>query len=333
MQPYTRNVDEYITNRALELSGANIYSESEIAAIISNELEFEISRNVVHGRIYRRRKLVPLELKPRSIMPYYEKYKGYFDGSRPPEPKAIYDFSSGPVKILVPNDLHVPFQHEEALEQAVTENRSADIVITSEISDMFALSTFSKTKHVSFEQEVEEIIRIYEFLSENFPLTVVINSGHAKRLPKYILSRIRSDLLFLVETDLLKLLARPFDNIITVSDVFYALNDALFTHVEKHSSVVPMRSAAKAHEWLQNWKAHLGIQDYRVLVQGHSHHSGIINLPTVQLVETGCLQRIPEWIFNKSPMLAWVHGWAVLYQNNGITNLNATEVVVYRKYM
>lgn len=327
MTQYTRNIDSYITKRALELVGQ--YSESGIAEIISEEVGIDVSRSVVHGRIYRRRDIVELAPSPMPSMPYFDRYKEYYEHDAPAEPKLNYNFSGGPVKILVLNDMHIPCQFDAAIEQAVRENRSADVVILSEVSDLYALSSFSKTKHISFEHEIEEIIRIYEFLSESFPLVVVVNSGHAKRLPKYILNRIRSDLLFLVETDLLGFLAKPFNNIITVPEVYYTINDVLFSHIEKHSSVVPLRSAAKSHEWLQNWKYHLGIPEYRVLVQGHSHHSGVINLPDVQLIESGCLQRIPDWIFNKSPMLPWVHGWTVLFQYDGVTNRNATQVVVY----
>jgi len=326
---YNRDADRYITSRALEL--VDDYSEAEIAKIISDETGLNISRNVVHGRIYRSRRGSGLKLKPRPSMPYFDRYAPYFLKEIPPEPKVMYDLSRGPLKILVLNDLHTPFQHEEALEAALTANRSADVVITSEVSDMYSTTSFAKDQHVLFEHEVEEIIRFFEFLNEKYPITYVINSGHDKRLKAYITRRIRTDLLFLIETDLLKLLATPFPRVVTIPNVYYAVNDALFTHLDKHSSVVPMRSAAKAHEWIQSWRAHLNIRPYRVLVQAHGHHSGIINYPEYQLVETGCLQKVPSWIMRKLPALPWVFGWTVLYQNDGVTDRNATQVMVYEE--
>jgi len=324
---YDRDRDRYISSRALELSGD--YSESEIAAIISDELGIDVSRNVVHGRIYRSKRSSGLELKPRPSMPYFDKYAAYFLKEVLPEPKVMYDFSRGPLKILVLNDVHSPFQHEAALENAISSNKSADVVVTSEVSDMYSRTSFAKDKHVLFEHEIEEIIRYFEFLSENFPVSFVVNAGHDKRLASYVTKKISTDMLFLIETDLLKLLATPFPNVIAIPDVYYQIGDALFTHLDKHSSCIPMRAAAKAHEWLQNWKSHLKLKPYRVLVQAHGHHSGIINYPNYQLVETGCLQQIPSWVMRKLPMLPWVHGHCVVYQHNGITDRNATRVVVY----
>jgi len=326
---YNRNLDTYITNRALELTGS--LSESEIAKIISEETGLDVSRNVVHGRVYRNKISSGLEKKPRTIMPYFDKYREYFTEDMLPAPKVDYDFSEGPIKILVLNDLHTPMQHERALEQAITENKSADIVITSEVSDMYSLTSFAKYQHVSFELEVEEIIRWFEFLNETFPVTYVINSGHDRRLTRYVLSRIRSDLLFLIEPNLLRVLARPFAKIITIQNNFHFINDAIFTHFDKSSSV-PMRSALNAHQWLQNWKSHLTtVTDYRVLVQAHSHFSGILNYSGIQLIESGCLQEIPEWVLRKLPMKAWTHGWVLVFQHNGVTNLNATQLMVYHE--
>lgn len=329
MVRYSRDRDRYISSRALELSGE--YSESEIAAIISDELGIEISRNVVHGRIYRSKRSSGLELKPRPNMPYFDKYAPYFLKERPPEPKVVYDFSKGPLKILVLNDLHTPWQYQEALERAIVENKSADVVVMSEVSDLYSLTSFAKYQHSSFELEVEEIIRIFEFFNETFPVTYIVSCGHDRRLPRHILSKIRTDLSFLVDTDLMNVLARPFPNIVTIPQPWFAINDALFSHLEKHSSVVPMRSVAKTHTWFQSWKSHIKIEPYKLLVQAHSHHSGLINLPDAQLVESGCLQSIPEWVIRRAPTLPWTWGWVVVYQEDGITNLNETRLVVYRE--
>lgn len=332
MISYNRDKDLYITNRALELTDdPNGYSESEIAKIISEEIGLAVTRNVVHGRVYRQRRSSGLEMKPRIYMPYFEKYADYYVESRLAEPKVNYDFSVGPLKILVVNDLHMPFQHEAALEQALVENKSADVVVTSEVADMYSLTSFAKYMHVPFEREVEEIIRWFEYLNENFPITYVVNSGHDRRLPRYILSRIRSDLLFLVETDLLRRLAKPFERVVTVPKRWVPINDALFTHLDKHSATIPMRGVVHSYEWVRNWGHDFDIPKFRLMAQAHGHHSGIVNLPNVQLVETGCLQQTPEWVLNKMPKLPWVRGWTIVYQNDGVTNLNETKVVVYRK--
>jgi len=330
-RPYIRNQDDYITNRAVELSLATELSESEIASIISDELGEHISRNVIHGRLYRLKTLPQLRDKPRPSMPYFDKYEDYFTKRILPEPKVSFDFSRGHLKILVLNDLHTPFQHSAALEQAIAENRSADVLITSEITDLYSMTSFAKYQHVSFETEVEEIIRLFEFFNDTFPVTYIVSCGHDRRLPRYVMSKIKSELLFLVETDLMGVLARPFPRVVPIPQLWYGINDALFSHLEKHSSTIPMRSVTRTHEWFQNWKPHLNLKPYRLLVQAHSHHSGLVNLPDVQLVESGCLQTIPEWVIRKAPTLPWTWGWVQVYQCDGVTDLNATRVMTYRK--
>ena len=319
--------DTYITNRALELCGE--YSENEIARIISDEVGQVVSRDVVHGRLYRRKEQSGLEEKPRPVLPYFNKYREYYLKEKLPEKKVVLDHSRGLIKILALNDLHTPFQHEAALEKALVENSTADIVVTSEISDMYAETSFAKEMHVSFEDEVEEIIRWYEYLSENFPVTYVVRSGHDRRLTKAITSRIPTTYLWMIDTDLLELLATPFSNIILSDKQWYLINDALFTHLDKHSNAIDMSSSVKVNRWIQNWKMLLGIPEYKVLVQAHGHHSGLINYPDLQLVETGCLQQIPQWVLAKLPMLAWTWGWATVLQRNGVTDRNATRVITY----
>lgn len=327
---YNRDVDYYITNRALELIGAG-YSEAQAAKLISEEIGMEVSRNVVHGRVYRRhtRDFVH-NLSQHLVMPYFDKYKVYYEGEMPPKAKVSYELNTGLLKILVLNDLHTPWQHKDAIMLALLENRSADVVVASEVSDLYSLTSFAKYQHSSFELEVEEIIRLFEFFDSNFPITYIVSCGHDRRLPRYILSRIRSDLLFLVETDLMGVLARPFPGVITIPKNYYQINDAVFTHLDVNSSI-PMRSAIRSHEWIQSWGEHIDVAPYRLLVQAHSHGSGIVNLPGVQLVESGCLQTIPQWVLNKLPRRAWVHGWVVVYQNDGVTDLNATQLRVYRE--
>jgi len=327
MRTYRRDRDEYLTRRALELS--TIFSESRIAQILSEELGEEITRNTVHGRIYRRTRSSGLECKPRTSMPYFERYERYLRKVEPPPEKANFSFDKGHIKILVINDLHAPFQHEEALQTALTDNFSSDIIVTSEISDLYSYSPFAKDKHVSFELEVEEILRLFEYFNQTFPVTFVVSAGHEKRITRAITRKIHTELLFLIETNLLELLASPFPNIITIPEPYFQINDALFTHLNKYSQTIPMRSAHNTHRWIQNWKKSLGIGEYRVLAQAHSHHSGIYNMPTVQLIETGCLQKIPEWVLDRCPMLPWMTGWTVIEQNDGRTDLNATKVVIY----
>jgi len=127
----------------------------------------------------------------------------------------------------------------------------------------------------------------------------------------------------------MSVLARPFSRVVTIPENHYQINDAVFTHFDISSSV-PMRSAIRSHEWIQSWEEHVDVDPYRLLVQAHSHGSGILNLPGVQLVESGCLQEIPRWVMNKHPRKPWVHGWVVAYQNDGVTDLNATQLRVYR---
>ena len=316
--------DLYITSRAIELE--NKYSEYQIAELISKELSVQVTRAVVHGRLYRRRELGTY---PKYMpMPYFEKYKDYYLGATQERTKITVDHSKGVSKILVLNDLHAPFQVEEFLERALTENENSDILVISEPIDLYSATSFPKVKHVSFEHEVEELIRLYEMFSDMFPVVYVVRAGHDRRLLRKISKRIPTELLWLIDTDLITLLAKPFNNIIVSEYPWYNIGDAIFTHFDKFSSVNPMSSAPKVHDWITMWRPHFNIPEYKVLVQGHCHHSGIVNYPDKQLVETGCLQEIPPFVLSTLPKQPWVHGWVTLYQLDGKTDRNSTRVFV-----
>lgn len=327
MQRYSRDIDTFITKRALELASSG-KSESEIAGIISLETREEITRSTVHGRLYRT-KGATIQEKQIPDMPYFNKYREFYNLDNSYPDKLEYSFSSGPVKILNLNDIHVPFQHERAFMQAVETDRSADVVVLSEVMDMYSKTSFTKKRNVPLELEIEHTIRIYEFLSENFPVTYVLGSTHDARVIRTITSRIGTDLLFLTETNVPKFLARPFPNVIPIDAVFFVINDVLFSHFNAYSNTKPLGGVDKIRDWLYNWKEALGIPSVRVIMHGHTHHSGIYNYVNTQIVETGCLENITDFIVDTMPSMPWVLGWGVVEQLDGKTDLNKTRVRIY----
>ena len=322
--------NQYLTKRALDLYNQGGFSEQQIAAIISEELGVEITRNQVHGRIYRAKKTSGLEELPRYETPYMDKYYDYIVGNIPPVEKTDFDLTDGLRRIFVLNDIHLPFQHEEALEWALSRNRSAHILVTSDLYDAYSLTPFTKDKNIPLEFEIEEILRLLEFFNDTYSYVLVINSCHGRRVKRYFGSHVDPSLFFLTEMKMLKVLARPFENVVVVDKPFAMIGDAIFAHAPKFSASIPMRGGDKLAAWITMWKELIPeVSDFKVIVQGHTHHQGLINYHGLQIIESGCMQRIPSWIYDKMPMQPWVLGYAVLTQYNGVTDRNKTQLFVY----
>lgn len=321
------NLGNRVFQSLIELKVSEDYSESEMAVILSEEYELDITRNMVHGILYRRKITSNLENYPEVIpQPYFNKYQDQITGNG--KHKAYFDFEGKNLKILVLNDLHVPFQNEEVLEHALIRNMAADVVVLSEMADMYSQSTWMKESNVPLEQEIEEILRLFQYFSENFPHTIVLTANHERRISRKVASKLTADLLFLVDLHIMEALARPFPNIHIIDNWYYQINDAMFAH-EDRASIVPMKVSTEMVDKLRRWAHILGIEPFRLLVQGHSHKAGAVQYGDVKVIETGMLCNVMTWAKLKLTKIPWTSGWATVIQENGITNFNKSREFVW----
>jgi len=251
------------------------YSESQIASILTKEFEETFSRDAVHNKILRLNLRELIDKPITDFKPYYNKYRDIIEGEG--EVQKVFNVSENQVAIKIPKDrlkilhlgdLHIPFQNDEQVQIAINRNRTADIVVAVEMSDCYSISRFNKNLSVPFEVEIDNIVRYYEYLSETFPLIFVVSGNHEKRINKSFFKGVPPSLLFLVKTNMMRLLARPFPNIIVFDRPIIQINDAIFTHAE-YFSKIDLKSGINAYNFLAEWKKTLDLDDYSLVVQSH----------------------------------------------------------------
>ena len=212
------------------------YSESQIAKIMTTEFNEEFSRDAVHNKILRLDARTLLDKPVTEIMPYYSKYKTTIESEDTPakmfdvNPKQVcFEFPSERLKILHLGDPHIPFQNDDQIQLAMNRNAAADLVVTTEVIDCYSLSRFNKNLDIPFAVEIDNAVRYLEALSESFPLVFVMSGNHDKRIDKTFMKGVPTSLLLLVKGSILRMLAKPFANVIVMDSSILQINDAVFT--------------------------------------------------------------------------------------------------------
>ena len=322
--------------RLIELSSGQA-SESQMAEVLNDEFGTETTRNSVHNKLSRL-DINDLISKPHTVlMPYYDKYRDVYDGGKDGPGKIVeirspwrYSPLTRPCKILCLNDLHIPFQVEDQIQEAINKHRAADIVVLSEIADCYSLSRFDKSRSIPLEVEIDEIVRLFEYLNETFPLTIVLEANHTLRAAKMMMRMLPPVLLSLVEANMLVKLARPFRNVVVVPNWFIEINDALIGHGEKFSKI-DMRTVVNIYDFFNEWWRKLGLTNFNLIVQGHTHRQGTVMRAggLVKVMESGALCYIPDYSVNRMMNTPQVNGYVVIQQDrNGVTDFNATREYV-----
>lgn len=318
-----------IIKRMLELRSDDMrYSEADIAQTLSQEFDIIFTRNQIHHQLYKLRDYPKLSDKQLEFRPYYTKYKAFVDGDKkiPKKP-----FPASPdMNILSLNDLHVPYQIETAVQEAVNQNINSDVLVLSEMLDMFSLNSFGQTDNIPLEYEIEQGLRLLEYFSETFPYVIIIEGNHDNgRVLRKIAQRLPPAMLFLVETNILERLAAPFANVKVIPFWAVKINDAVFTHALV-TSVVPMSSGNSTYNhFIENNGIEYDMGEWSVIVQAHTHHQGVIFRNNTKIMETGCLCKAYRYFLAKPRKRSWDRGWVCVVQRNGKTLLNKTHVYHY----
>lgn len=216
----------------------------------------------------------------------------------------IHGFGGVATTILSISDLHVPFQLDYSL---LKDYKGVDILqINGDVSDMQAISRFSKSYRVSPMEEIIEtrkyLIDLIEYIS---PKKVVINYGnHDLRYQSYLAKNLDSDLLELQPQTSLELIFEDgfyhynkrektkveykplkymFEDIQIeyTNNWFCQINDTIFCHPTAYSSGI-LKTAEKAMLWFRNEG-----YNFTKLVMAHTHRSGQYTIGNTTIYEQG----------------------------------------------
>ena len=112
-------------------------------------------------------------------------------------------------KIISFSDLHIPFFLWEDMKAALDEHKDADIVVLNgDILDAYMFSTFSKSKNIAAIKEYKAAFDLVLYLSNNFPMVVLVSGNHDYRTTRAIKnSGLSSDIMSVYRPDLLSRIA------------------------------------------------------------------------------------------------------------------------------
>jgi hypothetical protein len=251
---------------------------------------------------------------------------------------------TGRLKILVIPDIHAPFHDQAAIAAMLEREKDIDIaVLMGDIGDSYSLSRFLKYDPVSYEEELASVTLLLQAFSERFPLIRVITGNHdGPRLEKQLLERLSGDMVMAIRSmtggtlDPIEVLCRRFPNIERVTPKAGAhslrwmtqIGDAVFMHAEKWSKV-PGSAMRAIDEWVTDFEDVIGLQDYRVLIQAHTHALSWFPWKANRLlVECGCLAKSQGYQFTaRIGGRPQRRGYVYLEQVDGKTDINRSRMV------
>ena len=328
----------HILKRLLELDAQETVTQPEMAIIIYREFPEDFltvpTRDQVKNALAsaREKSEYLADLPIAQIMPYYSKYESIIQGDETVEKDTATlqsILSKSKRKVCVISDLHIPFSDEEKLQKAIDLNRSADIlVIAGDVLEMYGTSKWRKRKYVPHFTELDNGVRVLEYLSKLFPIIYVLRGNHDARPMKKVFDILPAELYYLLKSeDTLGMLIRPFSNVFYVDDWVFQIGDALIAHAERSSAIDGKPPVLTAEFFLhKGWAKRMSMGEIRLIVQAHTHQISSMYREDLKMMECGAMCQTLEYTYDPSAsMRPPQNGFVSITQYNGITNFNETR--------
>lgn len=252
--------------------------------------------------------------------------------------------AGGMDRIAILSDIHAPWHDQAKLIQACDEAVAAGcdtVVIAGDFFEYHRISSHHKSKACTFEEELAGCRLVAEYIASRFERRLYMKGNHEDRWARYVADNIGEEIRFMVgDATALVLDGLGYEYIghqATLEDgkdkdiVWLAQigRDAIVTHCQLSTAQQGVNLERLKH-WLTEWGAVLGFTDKpRFITTGHTHRGTVHHEHDRVLVETGFLASwdIQDYQY-KSPGGAQIrnrkpgtHGWTLLVQQDGRTNL------------
>lgn len=250
--------------------------------------------------------------------------------------------TSSQKKILVVPDLHAPFHEPQMFADMLEREKDADqCICIGDLSDSYALSTYTHYRRVSFSEEWASVTLCLQALSETFQQVDVVIGNHDARLEKRLRERLSEDMVDAVKflsgglLCPITALTKRFPNVQVAHhtvpggdsiDWFTTIGDVWLGHPEKYSRT-PGAALRAVEEWLSDHEDDLGLQRYKLIVLGHTHtYSQFLWRAGQMLIECGCLCATQG--YQLKPKIGGRpqrRGYVTFVQDDGVTDLNSVR--------
>lgn len=248
-------------------------------------------------------------------------------------------------KIVIVSDLHVPFHEPEMVADVIARDSDADLlIINGDLQDFYSISRFTKYETVPIERELAEVQMVLERLSEAFPRVLIVEGNHDRpRFEKQLRTHLATepDVIKVIEyltggnLSPIRLMASKLPNVKMAEHRvgphsigwFAQEGDLLVCHAEKFS-ITPGAALRKIDEWFEDMRDHLGLDDWRVCIQAHTHQLGFFPWKSDRvLLEGGCLCK--QHGYQLQPRIGGRpqrRGYVTLEQIDGVTDINSIRL-------
>lgn len=136
-------------------------------------------------------------------------------------------------------------------------------------------------------------------------------------------------LLFLAEHNPERYLAQPFEHIEALEPWWVQIGDVIYAHKEGRTAV-PGDNARDAIRTFRNWRdsRQFGVQDFRMVVTGHSHKLAKFRENGITGLEPGCLAKLPMIYMGTAEIAnSQDNGYAIVIQKGGTVDRNASTYI------
>jgi len=186
-------------------------------------------------------------------------------------------------KIVMINDLHVPFEDKDTLNsvhRALKDIKPDRVIIGGDLVDFYSISHFDKdpSRRLSLQYEIEQIREYLELLRKAVPNAKIVYfmGNHEERLQKYIV-RNAPELHWVEGLKIPRILGLDEFDIYWHDKRWYEYRGVIYSHLDK------------ANKYGGYTSKNLGADFGKDVVHGHSHKTGNVRVGDTTFYDNGCL--------------------------------------------
>lgn len=247
-------------------------------------------------------------------------------------------------KLTVLSDPHEPYGYGPVFVELQAKHKDSESIFCGgDTGDFYSKSRFPSVHPEKFDEELRSVFFRLEWMATHWRKVYVLTGNHDNRPEKKLVKAIAGeiDLLIMVRLDLLRRLARFFDNVelvglktpnpdITLSHL-WQYGDIIFTHAERSMVQNSALMAAISLQLFQR-KGLYKLKPYSVICQGHNHTATKatqsndgetwFQLPSAaNPFGIGLEYSHSSRMIGKPPCI----GYSIFYQENGVTDVNRSN--------
>jgi hypothetical protein len=281
--------------------------------------------------------VAPTESKFEEFLQKYERLIGAATKRRTAErrqPGELYE-------AVVFSDPHIPEERMDLIAEMSERHKGLDCYVAGDINDFAQFGKYLKTDwdFPTLKECLAKTDAMFEALSRFHPNLYVMFGNHDLRLPRAASRALGPDYYWMSQEFLVmayerrhgvKVIRNHIDKECGRSvDLYYyhQVGDCIISHAE-HGGAKVGAGVEKAHRFYRAWQHQIGLSDFRVVLQAHTHKCSYYEHPETgcHLFEIGTLGDMADYALHDAKYSPPQFGYFHLVQKDGVTDINASRL-------